>query len=172
MANADYPAPIQHLMLLLKSLPGLGPRSAERLVLWLMGRGADRVSNLAEALAQLRTRVSECPDCGFFMERDTACMFCRNERRNAKLICVVESAADVLRLERSGAYAGMYHVLGGKLSPLDNVSPSDLRIDDLLRRVKEHPPEEIIIALSSDVEGESTAHYLADLLRASTARRP
>ena len=135
-----------------------------------MGRGADRVSNLAEALAQLRTRVSECPDCGFFMERGSACIFCGSVRRNAKLICVVESAADVLRLERSGAYAGLYHVLGGKLSPLDNVTPSDLRIDDLLRRVKEHPPEEIIIALSSDVEGESTAHYLADLLRASGIR--
>ncbi len=170
MANADYPAPIQKLMLLLKSLPGLGPRSAERLVLWLMGRGADRVPQLAEALAHLRARVSECPDCGFFMERETACLFCHNEKRNAKLICVVESAADVLRLERSGAYAGLYHVLGGKLSPLDNVTPSDLRIEDLLRRVIEHPPEEVIIALSSDVEGESTAHYLADLLRASGAR--
>lgn len=163
--NPDYPAPIQRLILLLKSLPGLGPRSAERLVLWLMGRGQARIPELAEALAQLRTQVAECPECGFFIERDAACVFCQGAKRNQRLICVVETAADVLRLERSGAFSGIYHVLGGKLSPLDNVTPADLRIDSLARRVQDRQAEEVIIALGSDVEGESTAHYLADLLR-------
>ena len=163
--NPDYPAPIQRLILLLKSLPGLGPRSAERLVLWLMGRGQARVAELAEALAHLKNHVAECPECGFFIERDAACAFCQSGKRNRKLLCVVESAADVLRLERSGAYSGIYHVLGGKLSPLDNVTPADLRIESLARRVHDLNAEEVIIALGSDVEGESTAHYLADVLR-------
>lgn len=163
--NPDYPASLQRLILLLKSLPGLGPRSAERLVLWLMGRGHARVPELAEALMHLRNQVAECPECGFFIERGADCAFCRNARRNHKLICVVESAADVLRLERSGAFAGIYHVLGGKLSPLDNVTPADLRIESLARRVHDLHAEEVIVALGSDVEGESTAHYLADVLR-------
>jgi len=163
--NPDYPAPLQRLILLLKSLPGLGPRSAERLVLWLMGRGHARIPELAEALAHLRNQVSECPECGFFIERGAACVFCQNAKRNHSLLCVVESAADVLRLERSGAFSGIYHVLGGKLSPLDNVTPADLRIESLARRVQDLHAEEVIIALGSDVEGESTAHYLADVLR-------
>lgn len=163
--NANYPAPIQRLILLLKSLPGLGPRSAERLMLWLMGRGHGRIQELTDALAQLRNQVAECPECGFFIECGAACSFCQNDKRNHKLICVVESAADVLRLERSGAFSGIYHVLGGKLSPLDNVTPSDLRIESLARRVHDLHAEEVIIALGSDVEGESTAHYLADMLR-------
>jgi recombination protein RecR len=165
--NADYPVPVQRLVLLLKSLPGLGPRSGERLALWLMGRGAQRLPELAEALTHLQERVSECPDCGFYMERDAACVFCANPKRNPALLCVVEAAADVLRLERSGAFTGLYHVLGGKLSPLDNITPADLRIEALLRRARELHPEEVILALGSDVEGESTAHYLADLLRGS-----
>ena len=167
MPSIDYPAPIQQLILQLKSLPGLGPRSAERLVLWLMGRGAGRVGDLSTALARLNERVGACPECGFFREREAKCLLCDNPRRNTRLLCVVEESADVLRLERSGAFQGLYHVLGGKLSPLDDVTPSDLRIDDLLRRVQELPAEEVVIALSADVEGEATSHYLADALRPS-----
>ena len=168
--NAGYPAPLQRLILLLKSLPGLGPRSAERLVLWLMGRGHGRVPELAEALAQLRHEVAECPECGFFTERGAHCAFCGGDKRDRKVLCVVETAADVIRLERSGAFGGLYHVLGGKLAPLDNITPADLRIGALERRVRELPAEEVILALGSDVEGESTAHYLADLLRPLAVR--
>ena len=169
MPQIDYPAPIRQLILTLKSLPGLGPRSAERLVLWLMGRGASRVNELTDALTNLTSRVAICDECGFFQERDSECLLCHNDRRNHRLLCVVEEAADILRLERSGAYHGVYHVLGGKLSPLDNVTPADLRIDDLLRRVRELHAEEVILALSADVEGEATANYLADALHESGA---
>lgn len=165
MPAIDYPAPIQRLILQLKSLPGLGPRSAERLAVWLMTRGADRGEALGEALKNLRCDVESCPACGFFMEKGAACLLCGNEKRNAKLLCVVEQASDILRLERSGAFHGLYHVLGGKLSPLDNVTPEDLRIEPLLHRVRDLHVEEVILALGSDVEGEATASYIADLLR-------
>jgi recombination protein RecR len=170
MPSIDYPAPIQQLILLLKSLPGLGPRSAERLVLWFMGRGAGKLEELSAALAQLGDRVDLCPECGFFRERGAECLFCHNSKRNAHLLCVVEEAADILRLERSGAYQGLYHVLGGKLSPLDDITPQDLRVDDLLHRVRGLPAEEVILALSADVEGEATAHYLAGVLKDTGAK--
>jgi recombination protein RecR len=166
----EYPAPIRELILQMKSLPGLGPRSAERLVLWLLGRGAGRAGELAEALLNLRGRVAMCEECGFFMQAAGDCPLCHDARRNHRVLCVVEEAADVLRLERSGAYAGLYHVLGGKLSPLDNVTPADLRIEPLLRRARDLHAEEIILALSGDVEGEATSNYLADALRDSGAQ--
>lgn len=165
MPAIDYPAPIQRLILQLKSLPGLGPRSAERLAVWLMTHGADRGEALGEALKNLRQDVEACPACGFFMEKGATCLLCGNEKRNAKLLCVVEQASDILRLERSGAFHGLYHVLGGKLSPLDNVTPEDLRIEPLLHRVRDLHTEEVILALGSDVEGEATANFIADLLR-------
>ncbi len=162
----DYPAPIRELILQMKSLPGIGARSAERMALWLLGRGSARVGELEAALAGLRERVAMCPECGFFMEKDGTCPLCQHgARREPRKLCVVEQAADVLRLERSGAYSGLYHVLGGKLSPLDNIGPSDLRIGELLHRVREQHPEEVILALGADVEGEATAGYVADVLR-------
>src|SRR5688572_24990944 len=163
----DYPAPIRELILQMKSLPGLGARSAERMALWLLGRGAGKAGELANALQNLRERVAMCEECGFFMEAGGACPLCHDSRRNHRVLCVVEQAADVLRLERSGAYSGLYHVLGGKLSPLDNITPGDLHIEPLLRRARELQAEEIILALSADVEGEATANYLADTLRDS-----
>jgi recombination protein RecR len=161
----DYPTPIQRLIVQLKSLPGIGPRSAERMALWLLQSGSERVLPLAGALSNLPVEVVMCEACGFFLQRDTACLLCTNEKRNRQLLCVVEQASDVLRLERSRAFNGMYHVLGGKLSPLDNVTPSDLRLESLIRRVGQMESTEVILALSSDVEGEATANYIADLLR-------
>lgn len=163
----DYPPTLQRLIAQLKSLPGLGPRSAERLMLWMMQTGKDRVPPLAQTLASLAAEVAACGDCGFFIEQGSACLLCHNPKRNPRLLCVVEQAADVLRLERSGAFHGLYHVLGGKLSPLDNITPADLRIESLLHRAKALEAEEIIIALGSDVEGEATASYITDLLRGS-----
>lgn len=164
MASLDYPPPFQRLISQVKYLPGLGPRSAERLVLWLM-QDASRVEPLVEALTDLVARVHACDQCGFFIEHGSDCVLCHSPKRQQKIICVVEQAADVLRLERSGAFQGLYHVLGGKLSPLDNVTPEDLRIEALVERVKALQAEEVILAVGSDVEGEATASYLSDLLR-------
>jgi recombination protein RecR len=165
MPALDYPPPLQRLIAQVRALPGLGPRSAERVVLWLL-QGGGRVEPLVDALQHLADRVEACAECGFFLERGQDCVLCRGPQRNPRLVCVVEQAADVLRLERSGAFSGLYHVLGGKLSPLDNVTPEDLRIEPLLARVKTLQVEEVILAVGSDVEGEATAGYLNDLLRA------
>ncbi|MES2593749.1 MAG: recombination mediator RecR [Verrucomicrobiota bacterium] len=165
MAALDYPPPLRRLIAQLKTLPGLGPRSAERMMLWLM-HDAGRVEPLVDALADVTTRVHACDDCGFFIENGEECSLCHNPKRQQKILCVVEQPSDVLRLERSGAFHGLYHVLGGKLSPLDNVTPDDLRIEPLLKRVKNLYAEEVILAVGSDVEGEATAGYLHDLLRA------
>lgn len=167
MASLDYPPPLQRLIAQVKALPGLGPRSAERLVLWLLQDGG-RVEPLVDALQDLTARVHACAECGFFIEREHDCALCHSPKRNPRLICVVEQAADVLRLERSGAFAGLYHVLGGKLSPLDNVTPEDLRIEPLIERVRRLQADEVILAVGSDVEGEATANYLGDLLRAES----
>jgi recombination protein RecR len=165
MAALDYPGPIQRAITQLKGLPGVGPRSAERMVLWLLSAGKQRTVDVASAVAALAGDVLMCGECGFYHERAVVCLLCSNEKRARDVLCVVEQAADVLRMERSRAFDGQYHVLGGKLSPLDNVTPEDLRIDALLRRVRELPASEVILALGSDVEGEATANYLADLLR-------
>jgi recombination protein RecR len=157
MANADYPGPILKLITLLRGLPGLGPRSAERMALWLMEQGPSRSGPLAQALGALAHEVAACDECGFFIERAQACELCDGTRRDRSLIW----------LERSGAYKGLYHVLGGKLSPLDNVTPEDLRIEALRVRVAQGAAREVILAVGSDVEGEATAGYLADVLSGS-----
>ncbi|MCA1963347.1 MAG: recombination mediator RecR [Prosthecobacter sp.] len=164
MPALDYPPPLRRLVAQLKSLPGLGPRSAERLMLWLMQDGG-RIEPLMDALMGATSRVVACEDCGFFMEHGQECALCHDPRRQKAVLCVVEQAADVLRLERSGAFHGQYHVLGGRLSPLDNVTPEDLRIAALMQRVQSGGLEEVILAVGSDVEGEATASYLGDLLR-------
>lgn len=164
MPALDYPPPLQRMIAQIRALPGLGPRSAERLVLWLM-QDAGRIEPLIDSLRDLSERVLACEECGFFIEHDQECVLCHSTKRNQHLICVVEQAADVLRLERSGAFSGLYHVLGGKLSPLDNITPDDLRIKPLMVRVQTLCVEEVILAVGSDVEGEATASYLGDLLR-------
>ncbi len=164
MPALDYPPPLRRLIAQLKSLPGLGPRSAERLMLWLM-QDHGRIEPMLDALAGASARIVACEDCGFFMEKGQECALCHDPRRQRSVICVVEQAADVLRLERSGAYQGQYHVLGGRLSPLDNVTPEDLRIEPLIQRARASGMEEVILAVGSDVEGEATASYLGDLLR-------
>lgn len=120
--------------------------------------------DLAAALEAAVSRVATCPACGFFRSRQAPCAICDDPRRDATLLCVVEQAADVLPIERSGAFQGIYHVLGGRLSPLDGVGPEDLRIASLVDRVRMGKPGEVVLALSADVEGEATANYLAGLI--------
>lgn len=134
-------------------------------MIWLLHMPAERIASLSDSLNEAKDRIVPCTDCGFFIEHDSDCLLCHDPRRQQRLLCVVEQPADVLRLERSGAFQGLYHVLGGRLSPLDNVTPEDLRMESLVSRVRDLHTEEVIIALGSDVEGEATASYIADLLR-------
>lgn len=170
MKRADFPEPVRELIRELKQLPGIGPRSAERVAVWLLQNPKAAPEQLAGALCAAKQQVVSCQVCGFFATGD-GCGICSDAKRDEHSLCVVEQATDVLPLERSGVFNGRYHCLGGKLSPLDRVSPEDLRIPSLLRRVEESPHEiEVILALGSDVEGEATANYLADLLRNKNCR--
>ncbi len=170
MKAADFPEPVRQLIGQLKRLPGIGPRSAERVAVWLLQNPKADPAALADALQTAKENVRPCPACGFFAT-DEGCVVCDDPKRDDHMLCVVEQATDVLPLERSGAFRGRYHCLGGKLSPLDRVSPEDLRIPELLRRVDAATEEiEVILALGSDVEGEATANYLADLLRGKNCR--
>ena len=165
MRLVDFPEPVKALIGELKRLPGVGPRSAERIAVWLMQSPKANPSPLAETLLAAKETIRPCPTCGFFATT-SGCDVCDDPTRDERILCVVEQATDVLPLERSGSFRGRYHCLGGKLSPLDRVSPEDLRITPLIRRIEASPEEiEVILALGSDVEGEATANYLAELLR-------
>jgi recombination protein RecR len=170
MARADFPIPVKNLVAELKRLPGIGPRSAERMAVWLLQNKKAEPLALAEAIVKANEQVIACPVCGFFATREI-CEICADHRRDETLLCVVEQATDVLPLERSGVFKGRYHCLGGRLSPLDRVSPEDLNIPELLRRVDSNQGSmEIILALGADVEGEATSNYLADMLRGKSAK--
>lgn len=163
MAQVEYPQAVVELIGELKRLPGVGPRSAERIAIWLLQHPKAGPTELSQALLRAKSEVCGCPRCGFFAI-EGHCSVCDHPNRE-RVLCVVEQATDVLPMERSGAFRGRYHCLGGKLSPLDNVTPEDLRIGSLLRRIDDERIEEVILALGSDVEGEATANYLAGLLQ-------
>lgn len=163
MARIEYPEAVGALVEELRRLPGVGPRSAERMAIWLLQSSKADPLALAAVLEKAKAEVVSCPTCGFFATAER-CAICADHSREP-VICVVEQATDVLPLERSGVFKGRYHCLGGKLSPLDNVTPEDLRIGQLLRRIDAENVPEVILAPGSDVEGEATANYLASLLR-------
>lgn len=163
MKPVDYPEPFRHLARELKRLPGIGPRSAERIALWLASAKDARPLELAATLQHAAEHLRSCVTCGFFSVEER-CEICRDESRTGGEICVVEQATDILPLERTGFFRGRYHVLGGRLAPLDHIGPEQLRIGELLNRLKTEHPREIILALSADVEGEATTHYLAEVL--------
>lgn len=170
MKRVDYPVPVKSLISELKRLPGLGPRSAERVAVFLIQSPKADGGRLAELILEAKREIKPCPVCGFFATVE-GCEICDDATRDVLSLCVVEQATDVLPLERSGAYRGMYHCLGGKLSPLDRISPEDLSIGELIRRVESASEEiEVILALGSDVEGEATANYLAEVLRGRNCR--
>ncbi len=159
------PAPISELIAALGRLPGIGPRSAERLALHVVQADATEIRRLAAALVAARERVAACSRCGALTEVQP-CALCADERRDATLVCVVERPVDVLLLEKTGVFRGRYHVLGGKLSPLNGVEPEDLRIAELETRLATEPIGEVILALPTDVEGDATSFYLAKRLSA------
>ena len=159
---------LERLIQLLARLPGLGPRSARRAALHLIDKRDAVMVPLAEALAEAAAKVRICPVCGNF---DTVepCALCTDAKRDQTILCVVEDVASLWAMERSGCFAGRYHVLGGLLSALDGIGPEDLGINRLVERVRDDGVREIILATPATVEGQTTAHYLADRLAATGA---
>ena len=160
---ARLPEPIAALIAALGKLPGLGPRSAERLALHLVQSDSSEVHRLADAIVQARERIRFCSICGALTEQ-VPCSICADPRRDGALVCVVERPVDILSVEKANTYRGKFHVLGGKISPLSGVEPEDLRIDALEARLASEPIQEIVLALPTDVEGDATSYYLAKRL--------
>jgi recombination protein RecR len=159
-----YPGPIQRLITELSRLPGVGQRTAQRLAFHILRADDPDALALADAIREVKERVGLCEVC-FNLAEEARCQICQDERRDRALICVVEEPSDVIPIERTGEYRGLYHVLGGALSPIDGVDPGDLRIDELARRVEEGGVSEVVLATNPTTTGEATAHHIAELLR-------
>jgi len=162
----DYPPAFNELVEALRQLPSVGPRSAERHALFLLQAGPAVSERLAAALTKARAEIHPCRHCGFYAQGpESLCAICSNPQRDTTLWCVVEQPGDVIKLEKSNFFRGLYHVLGGRLSPLDRVGPEDLSIAKMEQRLLEAPPREAVLALGADAEGETTALYLAPILK-------
>lgn len=159
------PGPVSDLIAALSGLPGIGPRTAERLALFLVQTDAEAVRHLAQALVLARERIRSCEVCGALTERQP-CPLCSDPARDDSIVCVVERPVDVLLFEKTGRYRGRFHVLGGKLSPTSGVEPEDLRIPALEQRLATGQIREVVLALPTDVEGDATSAYLAKRLAA------
>lgn len=161
---AQYTESIEKLIDALIRLPGIGRRSAERVVNYILGAPVHEIKNLAEAMSKVKENVRFCKIC-FNLSEEELCSICRDERRTKDTVCVVEKPSDVTAIEKSGSYHGVYHVLLGAISPLEGRGPSDLKIESLLARVKANNIKEMIIATDADTEGETTAMYLIKLIK-------
>ena len=164
MRRTEYPIALRELIAQLRQMPGVGPRSAERIALWLVQSRDEKPEQIAGAIRTTRQTVRPCVRCGFFATEEL-CEICGDTSRVLDLLCVVEQPTDILPLEKTSAFRGYYHSLGGRISPLDHVAPEDLRIKELLERVEREKFSEIIFALAADVEGEATTNYLVELLK-------
>ena len=164
MKRTEYPAAIRDLIAQLRQMPGVGPRSAERIALWMVRARGDQPEQIARAITHTRQSIQACTLCGFFAASEI-CEICADPSRSTDLLCVTEQPTDILPLEKTAAFRGRYHSLGGKISPLDHIGPEDLRIKELLDRVDREKISEIIFALPADVEGEATTNYVVDLLK-------
>lgn len=158
----DYRGKLAELIDELSRLPGIGRRSAQRLALYLIRQPLERVEELAAKMVESRRHVHPCPHCGNLSE-DECCDICADQSRDRSIVCVVEDAAAVISIERSGEYGGLYHVLGGIISPLDGMGPEDLTVNELVERAKD--VEEVIIAVNPSVEGDATTLYISKLLK-------
>jgi recombination protein RecR len=159
----EVPGSLTRLMDELGRLPGVGPKTAQRLSFYLLRAPRDSVERLAGALVEIKARIRFCDECFFIAEGDR-CAICLSSRRDASLLCVVEEPLDVLAIERTGEYHGRYHVLHGAISPIDGVGPGELKIAELVARLRREPVSEVILATDPDMEGEATAAYLAEQL--------
>jgi recombination protein RecR len=160
---------MDRLVASLKRLPGIGEKSATRLAYFLLSAPEDLARELSEAIARVQRDTVVCESC-FTLSDRTPCPVCAHPSRDATLICVVEEPADMAAIERSGGFKGLYHVLGGALSPIDGMGPETLRVGELERRAETNSVKEIILATNPTAEGDATAHYLADRLRGSNAK--
>ncbi len=162
MARMSLPAPVARLIEELSRLPGIGPRTAQRLAFYLLRSAPDLAHNLATALENLHTQTVWCSRCFNLSEQDP-CPVCEDPDRDQDRICVVEEPLDLLAIERTGLYAGLYHVLHGSLSPLEGRNVEDVKIAELVARLRAHPVEELILATDADHEGDTTASYVAQV---------
>jgi recombination protein RecR len=159
-----YPEPVARLIDALQRLPGIGPKTAQRLTFFLLKRPAEEVRELSQALVAVKDRIVYCQTCFNVTDQDP-CRICADPARDGRLLCVVEEPNDLLAMERTGEFRGRYHVLLGALSPLDGIGPEDLKVRELLARLDAGGMQEVILATNPNVEGEATALYLARLLR-------
>ena len=161
---SNYTQSIEKLIERLIRFPGVGRRSAERIINYILGASGDEVKGLAEAIINVKENVRFCRLCHNLSEEEL-CKICQDARRKKDVVCVVENPSDVTAIERAGYFDGVYHVLLGSISPLEGKGPGDLKIDSLIQRIKEDSIKEIIIATDADTEGETTAIYLAKLIK-------
>jgi recombination protein RecR len=159
-----YEGAVQDLIDELGRLPGVGPKSAQRIAFYILSADTEDVARLAHALTEVKAKVRFCEVCGNVSEH-AQCRICSDPRRNPAVLCVVEEAKDVVAIERTREFRGKYHVLGGAINPIDGVGPDDLRIRELMSRLADGAVEEVILATDPNIEGEATATYLARLLR-------
>jgi recombination protein RecR len=169
MATNILPLPVQRLIDEFARLPGIGPKSASRLTFYLLRGGTDQALDLAEALRELKERTQFCSVCFNITEADP-CLICQSADREAALLCVVEEPLDVLAIERARVYHGRYHVLHGAISPVEGIGPEDLKIEELINRIKGGQFNEVILATNPTLEGESTALYLQRRLMGETVK--
>jgi recombination protein RecR len=161
---SPYEGPVQSLVDELGRLPGIGPKSAQRIAFYLLKAAPEDAKRLAQAVIEAKERVSWCRRCFNFAEGDL-CVYCRDERRDSRVLCVVEEPRDIVAVERTQEYRGRYHVLLGAISPIEGVGPEQLKIKELLARVNDEGVREVILATNPNIEGEATAMYLARLLK-------
>ena len=164
MTTGMYEGAIQDLIDALGRLPGIGPKSAQRIAFYILQADTEIASNLVEAVRTVKDRVKFCSQCGN-MSEETECRICRDPRRDGTKICVVEEIKDVIAIERTREFRGKYHVLGGAISPLDGIGPDQLRIRELMQRISNSPITEIILATDPNREGEATAMYIARMIK-------
>ncbi len=158
---------VDNLIAQLSRLPGIGTRTAQRLSFHILRLSKEEALALADAIREVKERIRFCAECGNLTEEEL-CLICRDARRDRSVICVVEQPADLISMERTAAFRGVYHVLGGALSPLDGVDPEHLKIDELLARVERNGVQEVVLATNPNMTGEATASFLADRLRDRT----
>ncbi|OGZ34706.1 MAG: recombination protein RecR [Candidatus Portnoybacteria bacterium RBG_19FT_COMBO_36_7] len=164
------PQPLKNLIEHFSKLPGIGQRTATRLAFFLLNQPPDDLKDFAQALMELKTKTKVCQNC-FNLSSETLCAICSDKKRNPLIICVVEDILDIIPLERTKQFGGLYHVLGGLISPTEGLTPDKLKIKELIARIKKHPEQvEIILAFNPTVEGDATALYLERILKTTNAK--